>query len=233
MGTVKDFKASWGAYRRKVMEIAEQYEKTEKTNEKFAGSEFGAAQHAGNIEWRDSQMAAARKAFTESVNAALARMRDNIDKHEQEVIPPSDEQLRLLTTVQLTSRLSLDEYRRYGDFMDGNQLALKALHDLAADRMPDVKLQELKSDADRAREQLRELTRETQTMLAWDGVTSRADALTADLNNKSGVQRGLPTAEGRMFHAAAVAELDPTSPGFIGELLGRSYDERTLALVEE
>jgi len=236
MGSTKrDFRKCWGAYRERVAGIYGEFSKAEKALESHNGSAYGDEQHAKNKERYDTSMAAARAVFSDEVNGVLQAMAANIDYRESIATPPNDEQLRLLRTVELMSDMDMDTFNRVAKAMEHNSLALRALHSLASTRMPGVKLPEFRGEADAARAQVRELTREAQNLIRWDGATSRGDALTADLNSKgkTGIYRGLPTAEGRMFNASAAASLDPTAPEFFKEVLGTTYDAQTFALVEE
>lgn len=235
MGALADYKAAWAAYRSKVKELRGDYDKRLAALEQHQGSAYGDERMAELERDHGAKMAAARSDYGERMGKVLERMKDNSERREQEVVPPTDEQLRTLEAVRMMTTVTPSDYQRYAEQMEGSDVASRALHDMASERMPEgVKLPEYKGPHGRAWQQAKALSASAKNLARWDGDTDRGAALRGMIQGDKdmGNLRGVGTDSSRRFHSVAAAEVDPTSKDFFRELIGLDYDEATLQLLD-
>lgn len=211
--------------------------------EQHKGSKYGDEQlEAARAEY-EADMAAARSRHGGRMGELLQAMKAAMERREAEQAakPPTDEQLRMLQAVQLRSSITIAEYKTYQDAMYGCDMASKALHDLAAERMPEgTNLEPTRTLQDSAWSQCKELSNMARTLARWDGGATRGEALTAHLEEIRGRKdahqltlNNVPTDTSKAFHSAAAADIDPTSPDFYKHVIGMVlYDEKALELLD-
>ena len=243
MGNLSEYKKAWGDGRDAMRHAYSDYKKTVDGLEKHKGSAWGDEQLANAKAKYDADLRAARSRFGERMDKVLESMKSALDKREKEQAAkvPSDEQLRMLQAVQLRSSLTVSEFQLYSDMMRDCEVASKALHDLAVERMPEgTNLEPKRTLRGLAWEQAKQLSREAKNLARWDGCTARGDALTAHLAEvrENGHSRQLslnnvPTETSKAFNAATAAGEDPTSPDFYKHALGiMLFDEKALELLD-
>ena len=236
MGALDDYKKAWADHRAKVLALRADYDKKAAALEQHKGSKYGSEKlEALEAEWSD-KLSAARSTYGKRMSAILERMKDNHERRELEVVAPTDEQLRTLEAIRMMAVVTPSDYRRYAEQMEGSDIASRALHDIASERMPEgVKLPEYKGPHGRAWEQAKVLSAEAKNLARWDASTTRGAALTANMleRREHGQLMGLQTDTARTFNAAAAGDIDPTSPTFWREVIGgMAYDEKTLQLLD-
>lgn len=244
MGNLADFKKAWGDERDAMRRAYGKYSDALAKLEQHKGSAYGAEKAEAARAAYEADMAAARSLHGGRMGDALQAMKAAMERREKEQGSkvPTDEQLRMLQALALRSSITIAEYQTYQGMMYGCDVASKALHDLAAERMPEgTNLEPPRTLQGSAWEQAKELSRMAKTLARWDGGTQRGEALTAHLDatrDKGGEGyklslNNVPTATSKAFHSAAAAGIDPTSPDFYREVIGvMLYDEKALELLD-
>ena len=234
MGNLGDYKKVWSAHRSKVKRIRREYDDASEKLSVYQGSGYW-TEHQGATDARfNAELHEAQQAFREEINGVLVRMSEGIEGREQAVVAPTPDMLSILDAVDHMTTLSLKDYVRFSEAMQGNQVALQALHDLAVVRVPDgTKVPDVPSAGDAARAQLRALRDGASALGRWDGV-KRGEALRVHLDNMK--RRGDPRFAGNTrdtFDSAAAGDIDPTSPRFFREVIGMlAYNEDSLPMLD-
>ena len=237
MGNLADYKRAWADHREAVKRIRGEYDDTIKGLEQYQGSAYGTEMEQAATARYQADLQAARESYGTRVSKVLEAMKKALEERENEVIPPTDEQLRTLEALRMMSTITPSEYGRYAEMMASSDVASRALHDVASERMPEGQaLPEFKTKYDSAWKQAKALSREAKALNRWDASQGRGAALTDHLNATKGQQvRGIETPSGDAFAAACAGEIDPTLPNeqfyrsTIGMLL---FDPEALRLLD-
>ena len=244
MGNLATFKSAWADERDAMRRAYAKYSDTVAKLEQHKGSKYGEEQIEAARATYEADMDKARSTYGGRMGETLKAMKAAMERREKEQAAkvPTDEQLRMLQAVALRSSITMAEYQTYQDAMYGCDMASKALHDLAAERMPEgTNLEPSRTIQSSAWEQCKELSNQARTLARWDGGTQRGEALAAHLEatrDKGGEGHNLslnniPTDTSKAFHSAAVADIDPTSPDFYKHVLGMLlYDQTALELLD-
>lgn len=243
MGNLSEYKRVWADGRDAMKRAYADYSKTVEGLEKHKGSAYGNEQIAKAKAKYDADLQAARSQFGERMGKVLESMKESLDERgkERESKVPSEEQLRMLQAVQLRTSLKVSEYQLYADMMRDSDVAMKALHDLAVERMPEgTNLEPRRTLNDLAWEQAKELSRQAKNLARWDGGTTRGDALAKHLNATGAddsirqlTLNGAKLGAAKAFDTAAAAGEDPSSPDFYKHALGiMLFDDKALELLD-
>ena len=237
MGNLADYKAVWSDTRKDIKRVRAEYDSTIAKLEPYKGSKHGDEQTAIADAKLAADLQAVRTKHGKRFEDVLHAMKKNLDERKEAVVPPNDEQLRIIQTLQLMTSITIKDYQRYAELMEGSDMAMAAFHDVASARLPEgVRLQPPKGRADRAWEQAKELSRQAKVLIRWDGCTTRSEALNSHLSESRG--RGGTVVAGASstmaaFDSAAAADLDPTAKDFYDGALGILLrDDKALQMLD-
>lgn len=117
---------SYDNYRRK---LRSDFLNFKKNNERYAGSEGYKKDLKAAREKRKKAEDEAREKAGKRIDEALKRMRENLSK--KAIVPPTPEQVSILQLLSMRTKISKTELDRAAQAMNGNQIALAALNDIA------------------------------------------------------------------------------------------------------
>lgn len=241
MGNLASYKRAWGNHREAVRKIYRTWQDEMAKWEGYKGSKLGDEHIQAANDKYSADLAAARQRYSAEMDPVLQAMRKKLEDADSVVVPPTDEQLRVLQTVQLIPEarvvdgkmvgdMSMADYSRYLELCKGSNMAMKALWGLAKSRIPGGEnLHEPNGGSESAERNYRAFVDSAKALGRWDG-SSRESAVNAFLDE---AHAGVPmVARKADMHAPSAGEIDPTSSDFAHDVAGIWYDQDAIALFD-
>lgn len=241
MGNLARYKRAWANHRDAVKRIYRTWQEEMAKWDRYKGSEAGDEHIKAANDKYTADLAAARQRYSAEMDPVLADMRKALEDADSVVVPPTDEQLRILQTVQLIPEaklvdgrwegsMDMADYTRYLELCKGSNMALKALWGMAKTRVPGGEnLHEPKGSSESADRNYRAFVDSAKSLGRWDG-TSRAEAVSAFLEEG---HNGVPIiARKSDTGAGSAGEIDPTGSNFNKEIAGIWYDQDAIAMFD-
>lgn len=230
MGNLADYKRICGEHISRVKAIRNEHDKILSELNCYAGSDYGSEKASEENERFNAELKAAHEGYTTDIDKVLANMKMSLEEKQLQTVPPSEEQLRLLTAVSLMSHISIEDYTKYLGACGSSDVALHVLHNLAKERAGEqVLIPDLSSPLDSAYEQAKGLTENARSLSRWDGETYE-EATKNYLESRHA--NGIAATFSINRNPAFAGGLHPTSEKYFEEVLGMLYDEKSLELVD-
>ena len=229
MNNLQSYKRTWASHREAVKAIRAEHDKTTEGLRVHQGSEFGEGQQAiADARFRDA-LQAERIRFESDMNGVLSKMKEAIPANSIEA--PSTEQLALIQAVSHFKTMSVRDFEQYAERMDGNAVALRALHDVCADKVPTGTVLPMPvSRAEKTRRQLAELRESARIFAEWDG-TTHGEAMSA-FHAKSVSANGTNTPKPSMPYSVKASTIDPTAKDYWQQVIGTQYSQDELMMLD-
>ena len=230
MGNRTRFKRAYGDHRDEVRRIFREWREECEKWEGYQGSELGDK----HIEEANNRYAArlenARKRYHEAMDPILSDMRKKLEESDNVVVPPNDDMLRVLKTVEMMPEMEMGDYLRYLELVKDNTMARKTLWKLAQKRVEGGdSIKEPSGGAEKASLGYTAIRDTARALGRWDG-SSRSTAVNSFLSE---ARDGIPLGARHSDMAAPTAgELDATSSDFERKCMGIYFNEKTLELID-